>query len=286
MKPVERVLNVLGHRTRYLEAAPGEPARAVVFVHGFAGRAEMWAPNLSIIGAKHRAIAPDLLGHGATAKPSEGSYSMDTYADFLLAFLDEADIDSCALVGSSMGGLVAGMAAARQPRRFDALVLADSAGLGRLSPAAQARYVRYFFETALFGPSEERLRKFWEDNIYRDPKKIPRTAIRRGIEVWTNTDSRRSLTKTGRALYLVHKSLLPVLPDIPIRKAFFWGEHDPQFPVAYAKAAQEANPGSELVTFDAGHLPNLEVPEEFNRALLRFLNGAKPSKAVREAEAR
>lgn len=273
MKPVERFVTVQGHRTRYMEAAPKQPRSTVVFVHGFAGRAEMWGPNLAVVGDVHRALAPDLLGHGATAKPSDHRYTMDSYADFLLEFLDVAKVPKATLIGSSMGGLVAGLAASRAPERFGGLVLANSAGLGRLAPVAQARYVRYFFENALFGASEERLRKFWEENIYRDPKKIPRTAIRRGIDLWNDSDARRSLTKTGRALYLVHRSLAPLLPDIPLRKAFFWGEHDPQFPLAYARTAHKANPGSELVVFDAGHLPNLEAPEEFNRALLRFLNG-------------
>src|SRR5260370_26381040 len=74
-------------------------------------------------------IAPDLLGHGASAKPP-GDYSLGAYANLLRDLLEALGLDRCTLVGHSLGGGVALQFSYQFPERVERLVLVSSGGLG------------------------------------------------------------------------------------------------------------------------------------------------------------
>jgi pimeloyl-ACP methyl ester carboxylesterase len=89
----------------YLERAGTEPA--VLCIHGYCQSSAYWAPTLGRLAlADVRGLAPDLPGFGASAS-LPGPYTMEAYADGLAALLDARGIERVALVGGSMGGVVA-----------------------------------------------------------------------------------------------------------------------------------------------------------------------------------
>ena len=113
-------------------AAPrDEDGRApVVLLHGMltdAGAWEAMLPHLRAARA-HRVVRPELRGHGASSAPGDGDYSIAACADDLQRALDALGLDRVDLVGHSYGSLVALEAAAREPRRYRRLVLADPPG--------------------------------------------------------------------------------------------------------------------------------------------------------------
>src|ERR1041385_9453496 len=65
-----------GHRVSYRVAGEGP---VILLIHGTAGRSEQWLDSMAILARDHTVLAPDLLGHGHSAKP-RGDYSLRAYA--------------------------------------------------------------------------------------------------------------------------------------------------------------------------------------------------------------
>jgi pimeloyl-ACP methyl ester carboxylesterase len=119
-------LNLHGERVAYREAGAGE---ALLLIHGMAGSSATWRAVIPQLSKKYRVVAPDLLGHGESAKP-RGDYSLGAFAVSLRDLLDELSISRATVVGQSLGGGVA-MQFAYQHRDYcQRLVLISSGGLG------------------------------------------------------------------------------------------------------------------------------------------------------------
>lgn len=116
------------HRWTYLEAgAPQKPL--IVLVHGFTGSKENWLPLMRALSGQYRLIAPDLPGWGETERQAGADYGPVAQSERLAAFLRTLPEPPALLIGHSMGGQIAGMVAARQPRLVSRLALLSSAGV-------------------------------------------------------------------------------------------------------------------------------------------------------------
>ena len=121
-----KFLELHGERVAYREAGAGE---ALLLIHGMAGSSATWRAVLPQLSKKYRVVAPDLFGHGYSAKP-RGDYSLGAFAVSLRDLLDELGIARATVVGHSLGGGVA-MQFTYQHRDYcDRLVLISSGGLG------------------------------------------------------------------------------------------------------------------------------------------------------------
>src|SRR3984957_20713187 len=98
-----RFLELHGDRVAYRDEGSGE---ALLLIHGMAGSSETWRAVLPQLSKKYRVIAPDLLGHGMSAKP-RGDYSLGAFAVSLRDLLDELGVDRATVVWQSLGGGVA-----------------------------------------------------------------------------------------------------------------------------------------------------------------------------------
>src|SRR5438552_5829869 len=108
-------VEVNGVTLAYEDSAGDGPA--VVFVHGLGGSVESWRAQLAATAAAgYRAIAYDQRGAGLSSKP-QGPYSAELWADDLLALIEELGLDRVALVGNSVGCMVAANAAAEVGER-------------------------------------------------------------------------------------------------------------------------------------------------------------------------
>ena len=112
-----------------LTAGPPEDAEAVVFVHGNPGPADDWRDLLARAGELGRAIAPDMPGYGRAGKPKDFSYSVDGYAGYLAALLDQLGITRAHIVAHDFGGPWALAWAARHPGALASATLINS-GVG------------------------------------------------------------------------------------------------------------------------------------------------------------
>ena len=110
---------VNGIRVAYEEAGDGE---ALVFVHGLGGTLHVWYPVSQQLASDWKTIAYDVRGHGRTDKPAP-PYTIDLWADDLIALLDAARIERATVFGHSSGSLVAQRFAERESGRANGLVL-------------------------------------------------------------------------------------------------------------------------------------------------------------------
>jgi pimeloyl-ACP methyl ester carboxylesterase len=108
--------------TRYWRQGSGSP---VVLIHGVGLDATMWQSQIDVLAEQHEIIVYDMLGHGDSALPNEND-GLDAYADQLALLLDHLGIKRVAVVGFSMGGLVARAFALSHPGRIAAMVVLSS----------------------------------------------------------------------------------------------------------------------------------------------------------------
>jgi pimeloyl-ACP methyl ester carboxylesterase len=126
-KPFEtEVVELHGHPVTYHLMGEGP---AVVLVHGITSSSRTWHSVMPALAERYTVIAPDLLGHGRSAKP-RGDYSLGAYASGVRDLLAVLGIERVTVVGHSLGGGIAMQFAYQFPEWLERLVLVDSGGLG------------------------------------------------------------------------------------------------------------------------------------------------------------
>ena len=124
-----------GGRIGYDDVGSGP---ALVFLHAFPLNKAMWAPQTSALADDWRCLTIDTPGFGASA--AVPPFTVDRFADDVVAVLDHARVDRAAVVGLSMGGYVAFALWRRAPERLRALVLADTRAGADAADARERRH--------------------------------------------------------------------------------------------------------------------------------------------------
>lgn len=274
-----RTVVLSGHELAYLDSGDGP---AVLFIHGLTNSSRSWARLVDTLNTDHRIVAPDLHGHGASAKPV-GDYSLSAHAATLRDLLDRLRIDHVTLVGHSLGGDIALQFCYLFPERVNRLVLVSSGGLGRsVSPLLRAATL----------PGAEWVLPLIASDWVRVRaeavgKKLARTGWRpsadvtqawRGFTSLADADSRRAFLATTRSVIdpggqtVSAHHHLPMVATIPT--LVVWGTRDRMIPAWHATTAHQAFPGSRVELFvGAGHFPHLDEPARFAQLLRNFLSG-------------
>jgi 3-oxoadipate enol-lactonase len=115
----------------------GGEGHPVVLVHGLGGAASNWVEIAPALARGRRVLVPDLPGHGGSS-PLPGATTLSPFADVVAALAEREELGRAAVVGHSMGGVVALRLALRHPDAFGALVLAAAAGISSATRARQA----------------------------------------------------------------------------------------------------------------------------------------------------
>ena len=273
-----------GHRVHFNIAGRGP---AVVLIHGVAGRAGQWDQTLQLLAEHHTVIAPDLMGHGDSAKP-RGDYSLGAHASGIRDLLVGLSIERASIVGHSLGGGIAMQFAYQFPERCERLVLVASGGLGdEVHPLLRA---------ATLPGSEFVLPVLAHPRLVEVMSVVPRALGRiglrtrvdleemaRGYQSLSNAEARSAFIHTLRGvidptgqridasdrLYLASK-----MPSLII-----WGGRDRIIPAKHARTAHKSMPGSELELFEeAGHFPHLDDPLRFAHTVQAFLAKTTPAR--------
>ena len=202
-------MTIHGHDVRYRRAGErsqrrgGAPREVVLLVHGLAGNSRTWDAVMPRLAVDYDVIAPDLLGHGESAKPL-GDYSLGAFASGLRDLLALLDVPSATIVGHSFGGGVAMQLAYQHPELVDRLVLVGSGGLGRevswLLRALSLPGVEYVmpigFSKPLIGASTE-IGRFLGRLDIRSPKL---GELWRGYSSLADAPNRQAFVRTMRGV--------------------------------------------------------------------------------------
>jgi len=256
----------------------------VVLLHGIAGTSATWDAVIPRLAEHYDVLAPDLLGHGESAKP-RGDYSLGAYANALRDLLEALGKNRATLVGHSLGGGIAMQFAYQFLGRCERLVLVDSGGLGReVHPLLRAAAL----------PGAELVLPWFSTTTSRGVGALVRGMNRLGIragpdldETWRSFVSlrepaaRRAFIQTVRGVMdlsgqrVIANERLYLAEGLPT--LIVWGENDPLIPVRHARASHERIAGSRLEIFpEAGHFPHRDDPERFAKVLADFIRTTRP----------
>ena len=261
----------------------GEP---VVLLHGIAGSFDTWNAVLPDLGRRVDAVAPDMIGHGRSAKP-RGDYSLGAFATGVRDLMEALDIPSATIVGHSLGGGIAMQFAYQFPKRCRRLVLVDSGGLGpEVTPILRAATLPGS-ELVISMIASERA-----ENAARAAAGWLRSA---GLRLPASTGSiaahllslrtkeaRKAFVTTARSVMDLRgqridaRDRLYLAAHVPTM--IVWGGRDRFIPAKHGREAHTAIPGSRLEIFHrSGHFPQEDEPERFTEVLLDFIESTEPA---------
>lgn len=254
----------------YLESA-AQHGSSLVLLHGLGASKDQWGPEVCKLARKHHCLFIDLPGHGQStylARQSLGPQAMLAEVETLL---DRLSVRPIVLIGSSLGGCIAALYAAKKPERVERLILLAPAGLGEaaLGPTFQSN-VREDQDGSFGYRTVDEMERFWRLLFVQPPQVAKRLA--------------RALAASGRARYATLRKvvvdtrhegldvLVEQLPHIACRTLVIWGSEDQVFSITVLASLLRALPDAcSQVIEDTGHVPYLERGSEVVAAITRFM---------------
>ncbi|MEO6224431.1 MAG: alpha/beta fold hydrolase [Sphingomicrobium sp.] len=253
-----RIETNLGIAVGYSDSGGGERI-PILFLHGVGSDRSVWRPQLDHFGAERRSVAFDYPGYGDSDPAPEGT-SRDDYAAALLSAMSKLGIERAHICGLSLGGVVAIAMGHRQPGACASLIVADSfaihpdgqaiydrsiAASGNLRAMAEARV-----DVLLAQPADGEVRR----EVIETMAAIDPAAYCIGAEaVWLADQRARARELRAPTLVLC-------------------GTEDKVTPPALSTELARIIPGARYEPLNgAGHLGNIERPDEFNTVVGAFI---------------
>jgi pimeloyl-ACP methyl ester carboxylesterase len=272
-----------GHRVSYQVAGDGD--ELLVLLHGITSTAEAWREVMPRLAERYTVVAPDLIGHGRSAKP-RGDYSLGAYAAGVRDLLAVLGFERGTVVGHSFGGGIAMQFAYLFPEYSERLALIASGGLGlEVHPLLRA---------ATLPGSEWVLPLIAREWPVRAGGAVRSAAARLGIEAGPDlaefARGYASLTAEGASDAFIHTMrsvidhegqrvsaldrlyLADQLPTLIV-----WGDSDPVIPVEHGRNAHRIVEHSRYVEIEgSGHWPMLDAPNRVVSELTSLMEETEP----------
>ena len=236
----------------------GEGETALVFVHGWSNKRNIWDAQLAHFSQKHKVVAIDLAGFGDSGNSRE-MWTMESFGDDVVAVLDKLSLKDVILIGFSMGGPVVIEAAKRVPGHVEGIVLVDI--LKNIDKVYSQENISNFSRASMdlvTEPSIEKLeysayflKKKQELNerlipMIKDVSKVGWSESIKDFYRWSNEERTKSLLKIQAPVIAINSDQNPTNVEA-------FKKYVPSFEVKII-------PG-------VGHLVFWDAPEEFNRLL-------------------
>lgn len=272
-----KYLHLHGDKVAYQDLGSGP--ETLLLLHGMAGSSQTWRAVLPQLSKRYRVIAPDLLGHGDSAKP-RSDYSLGAFAAFLRDLLDELGVARATVVGQSLGGGVAMQFVYQHPDYCERLVLISSGGLGqdvgwtlRLLSAPGAELIMPVIAPPPVIRAGNKLRSWLSAASIQSP---------RGAEMWSaysslsDSQTRQAFLRTLRSVVDYRGQAVSALSKMHLTSALplmiIWGDQDRIIPVEHGRALDELRPGCRLeILAGVGHFPHVERPSDVVDLLEDFI---------------
>lgn len=250
-----------------------------MLLHGVGTSSGEWSWVLPDLARDHLVFAIDLPGYDGSYEPPD--YSPAFTAAFVNSFLDAVGVERAVVVGNSFGGLVALHLALSAPERVSALVLSDSAGLGRavnpglvaLSSPGVGGLTKSLAKTRI-GAAQRALQRALL--LFSRPWRIPWKWVKDQYKLAqlpnftdaTLANLRHTVSSTGQREVLFDR-----LPQLQMPTLVLWGIEDRVIPYSHAKDAIALAHDCYLELIpNCGHLPHVEHPKRFVSTVEEFLS--------------
>jgi len=269
-------LLVNGKHLAYQEFGKGYP---ILFGHSYLWSGSMWTPQIQAFSKQYHCIVPDLWGHGKSEAVPTSPYSIEDLAEVHYQLLNQLNIDHCAVVGLSVGGMWGTQLALNHPDRVSALVLMDTSVApepmenqqryrhlastveqqGKITEPIVEQILPLFFSPTTWQKQPDLVEQFKQQLLNFPSEQIP------------------SLMELNRTIFS-RPSLMERLNELEMPTLVMVGEDDRSRPVDEAKTMAAAIPECEYqVIPKAGHISNLEQPEIVNQAIYNFFKNTSIS---------
>lgn len=269
-----KFVDVDGIRTHYLEAGEGP---TVVLLHSgeFGGAAEIsWEFTVPALAkAGYRAVAPDWLGFGRTDKIYDFGAPRERPIAHLRRFLEVMGIGEADFIGNSMGGSMLVQVASRPPVKLPIRSMVLGPGGGG-TPATEARQVLLGYDgsdaamRALLAAMLYDKRFSWDDAYVAKRQEF---AHMPGAFECCSASRLRAPFRETRP-YFGSADQTPY-ENVAVPTLIIAGAEDPLRETGFAPKLAQRIKGAEVIVFErCGHCPNIEMPEEFNKAAIAFLD--------------
>lgn len=281
--PLPTEVEIHGHRVSYRIAGEGP---VLVLVHGITSTSETWRRVMAPLAERYCVIAPDLRGHGRSARP-RGDYSLGAHASGVRDLLVTLERERATFVGHSLGGGIVMQLAYQFPELCERLVLVSSGGLGaEVHGALRAASL----------PGSELVLPFIAGRGVRSAgTAVSRVLGHLGIKASTDViefargygslsdrEAREAFMHTLRGVIdpwgqrVSARDRLYLAAELPT--LLVWGARDRIIPPDHGRSAQGDIPGSRLETLSAsGHFPHLDEPDRFVTVLEDFITSTEPA---------
>lgn len=270
-----------------------------MLLHGVGTSSGEWSWVLPDLARNHCVYAVDLPGYDGSYEPPE--YSTAYTASFVSSFLSAVGVDRAVVVGNSFGGLAALHLALSEPTRVSALVLSDSAGLGRavspalgqavnpalgraVNPALAAlnspggKLAAALAKTRLGAAQRSSMRALL---MFARPWQVPTKWLKdqyKLAQLPNFTDAALASLRSAVGVTGQREVLLDRLPQLQMPTLMVWGIEDKVIPYTQAKEAIAlVQDGSLELISSCGHLPHVEQPKRFVSTIEEFLSNQPPN---------
>ncbi|NGM63856.1 alpha/beta fold hydrolase [Sphingobacterium sp. SGR-19] len=253
----------------YIKKSRTTTSKTIIFLHGFPFNKNMWRDQLEALPEDVTAIALDIRGHGLTTS-GHGFFSIDVFAKDIGVFMEKLDIEQAVLCGISMGGYIALRAYQLFPEKISGLILVDTHSKADTNAGKQKRFDSI---QAILNYGRRPFSIGFVENVFSPHSILERPEAVEYIKSAIRRSSVRSICSTLLAL-AARTDTSDTLKDISVPTLLIRGSDDRITSLQDMKDLEEAIPNARFIEITGcGHLPNLEVPEEFNYAIKEFMIG-------------
>ena len=277
-KPLEvQYLTIHGHKRAFIKTGQGP---ALLLLHGLGCDHTTWLPVVAALSRRYTVIAPDLLGHGLSAKP-RADYSVGGYANGMRDLLTVLGIDKVTVVGHSFGGGVAMQFAYQFPERTERMVLVATGGMGpEVTPAIRAITLPGFHQAmgvvtlpGLRHLTTAGLRMLAMSGL---PQARDLDEVAEIVDSFKDPQTRRAIRHVVSAVVDWKGQIITMVDRAYLTQAMpmcvIWGTEDSVIPVKHAGIASEFAPGATVeVIANAGHFPHKDHPQRFVKIVDEFI---------------
>ncbi|MCL6416683.1 alpha/beta hydrolase [Aestuariirhabdus sp. Z084] len=276
-QPPSQFVEINGMKIHLRDEGPRNDPTPILLLHGTSSSLHTWNGWSKELNEQRRVIRFDMPGFGLTGPSPDNVYTIERYAQTVIAVLDQLNIERSVLAGNSLGGYVAWATALFYPERVEQLVLVDASGYpfkAESIPIGFRIANTPILNTLMEDVMPRSMVKSSLENVYGNPTLVTSELVDRYFDLMTRSGNRKALVERFRQTQ--PGQLADRVPELKQPTLILWGKLDRLIPPDNADRFHHDISGSTLVLFeDLGHVPQEEDPVSTVSALKRFLANSK-----------
>jgi pimeloyl-ACP methyl ester carboxylesterase len=270
-------MQIAGMNIHFRDEGPKSDEYPIVLIHGTSASLHTWDGWVDQLKTQRRVIRFDLPAFGLTGPDPKNNYTIEHYAEVVIAVLDKLRVKKSVLAGNSLGGYIAWATAVLYPERVSKIILVDASGYPFKSeslPLAFKLSKNPIASRLLKNVLPKSLVKKSVENVYGNPDLVTSELVDRYYDLALRKGNRNALKE--RFKQTVPGDLAKKISTINVPTLIIWGRKDKLIPIKLAMKFKKDIINSQLVIFDdLGHVPHEENPQATVAVVKKFLQDNK-----------